>query len=1097
MVNLFTIPCLLCGKVRLCMTHAATSNDDANQRQVEAKLRATNEELERLVASRTAELSQANEFLQQEIREHQQRELALLNEQAKLSDILNSAFAAIIRFRVFANHDWEYNYFSQGCESFFGYTTTELMADKLLWMSRVHPEDKETVIMSLFEDLFAERPIQANYRFYHKDGSLHWISSTYTSQRDNATNSWIITVVNSDITQSKQTELALRQSEARFRALTQTSSDIITISDAEGDVFYQSPSLEKILGYEPAAFLGKKPLEALHPEDLACVQTTMANILLNPGTSVVIEYRLRHKNGEWIWLESVATNSLDDPDIGALVILSRNISDRKKVEEALRESEARYRSVIAAMREGIVLQDAQGSIFACNASAERILGLTREQIIGRASTDPSWHTIHEDGSPFPGETHPAMMTLRSGQPTSNVVMGIHKPNREITWILINSQPLLKPGETTPYGVVTSFSDITRRKEAELALRESELSYRTLTENVPAIVYRLFLERPKRMVFFNKMVKTMFGCGPEDLNNQEVYSIDPLILPEDKPKIVATLKDAVNKNQPFQVEYRVRDQGGKICYCWEQGRPIKNADGQLLHIDGVIFDITERKLAESKIHEQAALLNITTDAICVRDLEHRILYWNQGAENLYGFLETEVMGKNANKILYKDGSHLQAVLKTVIESGSWQGELTQVKKDGTNVVVASRWTLMRDEAGQAKSFLTVNTDITEKKQLEAQFYRAQRLESLGTLASGIAHDLNNILTPILAVAQLLPLKLKNLDENSLQMLKMQETNVKRAASLVQQILSFARGAEGKRTYVQLENLLSDIERVAKGTFPKYIAIEKNTPDNLPTVVADSTQIHQVLMNLVVNARDAMLNGGTLSISAETMYIDENYAKMNLEAKVGDYVVVTITDTGVGMTPEIIDRIFDPFFTTKDLGQGTGLGLSTAMGIIKNHGGFVNVFSEVGKGSKFQVFLPVSNGAVPQTAENQELPKGHGELILLVDDEEIVAETTKSTLETHNYRVLTASDGIDAIAIYAQQKNEISVVLTDMMMPMMDGENAIRTLQKLNPLVKIIAMSGLNSTEMIAKAARAGVKHFLPKPFTAEELLNCLHGFLNKR
>jgi CheY-like chemotaxis protein len=250
-----------------------------------------------------------------------------------------------------------------------------------------------------------------------------------------------------------------------------------------------------------------------------------------------------------------------------------------------------------------------------------------------------------------------------------------------------------------------------------------------------------------------------------------------------------------------------------------------------------------------------------------------------------------------------------------------------------------------------------------------------------------------------------------------------------------------------------------------------------------------------MNLVVNARDAMPNGGTLSISGENIFVDEHYARMNLEANVGPYIVITVADTGIGMPPEIVDRIFEPFFTTKEVGKGTGLGLSTVRGIVKSHGGFVNVQSKVEKGTEFKVFLPAVEVTAMPLPEDLELPQGNGELILVVDDEAGILETTKITLETNNYKVITASDGIEAIALYAQHKNEISAVVVDMMMPFMDGATTIRTLQKVNSLVKIIAVSGLVASDKLAEAA--GAKSFISKPYTANELLQSLQTILDQK
>jgi CheY-like chemotaxis protein len=250
-----------------------------------------------------------------------------------------------------------------------------------------------------------------------------------------------------------------------------------------------------------------------------------------------------------------------------------------------------------------------------------------------------------------------------------------------------------------------------------------------------------------------------------------------------------------------------------------------------------------------------------------------------------------------------------------------------------------------------------------------------------------------------------------------------------------------------------------------------------------------------MNLCVNARDAMPDGGTLRLSAENLFIDENYAQMHLDASVGPYIVISVADNGTGISPEIMDRIFEPFFTTKELGKGTGLGLSTVTGIIKSHGGFVNVYSEVGRGTEFKVYLPAVEVMETLEAQDIELPIGHRELVFVVDDEAAICETTKTSLETYGYQVLTASDGIEAIALYAQHKDKISVVLMDMMMPYMDGPTTIRTLQKINPKVKIIAVSGLASSYKLTAAMGSGVKAFLSKPFTAQELLKTIDGILN--
>ena len=429
-------------------------------------------------------------------------------------------------------------------------------------------------------------------------------------------------------------------------------------------------------------------------------------------------------------------------------------------------------------------------------------------------------------------------------------------------------------------------------------------------------------------------------------------------------------------------------------------------------------------------------------------------------------------------------------QVVLEEGEWSGEIRQFRRDGTSITVESRWTLVRDDKGEPTSILVINTDITDRKRMEAQFLRAQRMESIGTLAGGIAHDLNNVLSPILMAIDML--QLKTTDEASKKWLAVLRTNAERGGDMVRQVLSFARGVEGERVALQPKHLIKEITKILRETFPKSVEINFVLPGDLWIISADATQMHQVLMNLCVNARDAMPEGGSISIKAENAFVDDNYARMHLEAKPGRFVMISVSDTGPGMSPEIQSRIFEPFFTTKEMTKGTGLGLSTALTIVKSHGGFINVYSELHKGSQFTLYLPAVDtpGAVESAALQTDLPLGHGELILVVDDEESIREITRGTLETFGYTVVTANDGTEALAHYADKKNEIAVVLTDMVMPFMDGPATIRALQRMNPEVRIIAASGLGAGQRAGEGALEGVSVFLNKPYTAEKLLKTL-------
>lgn len=503
---------------------------------------------------------------------------------------------------------------------------------------------------------------------------------------------------------------------------------------------------------------------------------------------------------------------------------------------------------------------------------------------------------------------------------------------------------------------------------------------------------------------------------------------------------------------------------------------------------------QRRGAEQRLAEQAALLDIAHDGIVARDLDDKIIYWNKGAERTYGWTAKEMLGKKSIDI-HHDKPKFGEALACVIKNGEWSGELTQAAKDGRTLTMQVRWTLVRDNAGTSKGILGINTDITEKKKLESQILRTQRIESIGTLAGGIAHDLNNVLAPILMAVHMLRETTDKAKQH--QILDTLEKTSQRGADLVRQVLTFARGVEGKRSAVSVRILARDVEKVMHDTFPKNIKRELEFDEDLWTIEADPTHIEQVLMNLCVNARDAMPAGGKLAIHVRNIIVDEAYARMNPDGKAGPYVVIEVEDNGIGMPPDIVDKIFDPFFTTKEVGKGTGLGLATVLTIVKSHQGFINVYSEPGKGSRFKVYLPASPSqptAEKLASEHVQLPRGQGELIMIVDDEESIRHITQETLECFGYRTLQANNGAHAVALYAQHRTTVAAIITDMTMPVMDGAAAITALRAINPNVKIIASSGIGSGDGASRASMLGVHYFVPKPYTAERLLKILRKVL---
>ena len=401
-------------------------------------------------------------------------------------------------------------------------------------------------------------------------------------------------------------------------------------------------------------------------------------------------------------------------------------------------------------------------------------------------------------------------------------------------------------------------------------------------------------------------------------------------------------------------------------------------------------------------------------------------------------------------------------------------------------------IQRSPDGRPRQMIGVSWDITERKKLEAQFLRVQRMESIGTLAGGIAHDLNNVLAPILMAVEILGEHVT--DEASKDVLATLRTSALHGADLVQQVLAFARGVEGRRVTVNPVHLLKDIGKIIRDTFPKNIDFHLSWCPDIWMLVGDPTQLNQVFTNLCVNARDAMPHGGALHISMENVTLEGG-----LSARPGQYVRIKVEDTGTGMPPAVCDKIFDPFFTTKEVGKGTGLGLSTVMAIVKGHGGFIDLDSTLGKGTIFTICLPANTSltaAEQPAAEASRLPRGKGELILLVEDEENVRKIAQKTLERFGYRVVTAVNGAEAVALYARHRHDIAAVITDMAMPVMDGSALIVALKAMNPRVKIIGCSGMATKADITKATAAGVTHFIHKPYAAETIMNVLAEVLRE-
>ena len=631
-------------------------------------------------------------------------------------------------------------------------------------------------------------------------------------------------------------------------------------------------------------------------------------------------------------------------------------------------------------------------------------------------------------------------------------------------------------------------EISQRENAERALREAEQRYRTTLDNMVEGCQIIGFDW--KYLYLNEAATRQGRRAKEALLGRIMIESYPGI---ETTEMFSKLRQCMEQRVPIQMDNEFTYPDGSAGWFRLRMEPVP--EGTFILSE----DITEKKNSEETIRQQAALLDVDPDAILVINLDGTVRFWNKGAEQMFGWMAEEIIGKRVSDVLFMDPKLVKlfsnGTENAPAKKGTLTGEGKLIGKDGKEVFARASVVSVHNDDGTKRFTYAVLSDITENKKLEAQFYRSQRLESIGTLAGGIAHDLNNLLAPILLGVEIF--RKKGLSQKEQKIIESMATNARRGADIVKQVLTFARGVEGERKALRLSHILAEIENIVRETFPRSIELRLRVPQDLWLTSGDHTQLYQVFMNLCVNARDAMPQGGKLTVEAENVIIDDHYAGLNIEATVGPHVVVTVSDTGSGIPPQLIDKVFDPFFTTKQIGKGTGLGLSTVRGIIKSHGGFVSVYSELGAGTRFKVYVPAVEGEENQESQTvpSSLPKGKGELILVTDDEEAIRNIVKNTLEKFGYKVVTAKDGAEAVAIFVKLRGKISAILTDMMMPVMDGPTMIRTIRKIDADVKIILSSGLGSGDPSQWGTI--VQAILQKPYTSEKLLTTLSTVLNRQ
>jgi two-component system, cell cycle sensor histidine kinase and response regulator CckA len=888
----------------------------------------------------------------------------------------------------------------------------------------------------------------------------------------------------------REAEAALRESEDRYRDLVEHSHDLICTHDMEGRILSVNRTAARALGYEPEELLGRDLRDALVPKFRERFDDYIAEIQ-REGIARGLMVVGTRAGEERIW---EYTNTLRTEGVAAPIVrgVAHDVTEQRRAEEAVRRSEAELRAIFEAMSDVVIVLDREGRYLKVAATSADLLYRPPASLVG--------HTLHEV---FPAAQADFFLAhVRRA-------LGEGRVHRVEYSLQIGGAEVWFDGSVSPVSgdsVIWVARDITERKQAEEKIRQSE---RQLAEAQRlAHIGSWNWDLQNNTLIWSDEHYRIFGLDPQEYNPTYESAVMEYVHPEDRDLVKSTVEHSIRTQEPFDFNYRAIRSDGNVRVVHSRGNVISDEQGNPVRMFGTAQDVTELKRAEEQLRHQldfnTAITSSLGEGVYALDREGRVTFMNPAAESALGWTQAELLGQQMHEVIHSqhaDGARRPASecpLLEVLKSGQTVKVENDVftRKDGSLFPVSYTSSPIIT-AGLILGAVLAFRDISERQALEDQLRQAQKMEAIGQLAGGVAHDFNNLLTAINGYSDLTLRRLAEEDPLRRNVEEVRKAG-ERAAALTRQLLAFSRKQVLQPVALDLNALVSDMEKMLRRLIGEDVELRTALAPGLGSIKADPGQVEQVIMNLAVNARDAMPRGGKLTIETAEVRLGEDAASRLAAAAPGTYVLLSVADTGVGIDDETLEHIFEPFFTTKEQGKGTGLGLSTVYGIVKQSGGGVRVTSEVGRGSTFEVYFPrVGEGA--QEYRRGTEPEGElrgTETILLAEDEEMVRRLTREVLEMYGYRVLVAAGGGAALLICERHEGPIHLLITDLVMPEMSGRELVARVASLRPEMKVLFMSGYTDASATGQGGFEEGSDFIQKPFTPAALARKVREVLDR-